>query len=149
MTSGSDSLLDQALSCLRRREHSRFELRRKLAAVAESPEQLDAVLDRLESRGFLSDQRYAESVARVRGPRFGPSRIRHELQQKGVPQEVMLGVLAALHTSEDAHLRSVWERKFGQLPQTASDMARQQRFLMQRGFSPEAIRRLFKVLSSR
>ena len=149
MNSSSDPLLDQALSCLRRREHSRFELRRKLAALAESPEQLDAVLDRLEARGFLSDQRYAESVARVRGGRFGPSRIRHELQQKGVSQEIMVGVLSSLHTSEDEHLRSVWERKFGQLPQTAADTARQQRFLMQRGFSSDAIRRLFRALSSR
>lgn len=149
MASSSDPLLHQALSCLRRREHSRQELQRKLSALAESPEQLEAVLDRLEARGFLSDRRYAESVARVRGTRFGPSRIRYELQQKGVSDEVMHDTLAVLHQSEDDHLRSVWERKFGQPPQTVADTARQQRFLMQRGFSPEAIRRLFRELVPR
>ena len=149
MTSGSDPLLARAVACLRRREHSRQELQRKLATLAESPEQLESVLDRLEARGLLSDQRYAESVARVRGARFGPARIRHELQQKGVATETVQSIVVSLQQSEDQHLQAVWGRKFGEPPTTQAEAARQHRFLMQRGFSSDAIHRLLRSLATR
>ena len=41
------SLKGRALKYLAAREHSRLELTRKLAAHAESPEQIDAVLDEI------------------------------------------------------------------------------------------------------
>ena len=54
------SLRARALSYLARREHSRLELRRKLAPHAESPEQLESVLDTLEAQGLLSIERFAD-----------------------------------------------------------------------------------------
>ena len=55
------SLKGRALKYLAAREHSRLELQRKLAPHAESAEQVDAALNDLEARGFLSAERFAES----------------------------------------------------------------------------------------
>ena len=73
------SLKGRALRYLAAREHSRAELERKLAAHAESPEQLAQVLDELQAKDFISEARVVESVINRRAGRFGAARIRHEL----------------------------------------------------------------------
>lgn len=142
----SASLRARAIAALARREHSRKELERKLAPFAQSGEQLAEVLDALAAERLLSDARYAESVGRVRGTRFGPAKVRMELQQKGVAEEDMAAVVADLRQSEADHLRLAWEKKFGTPPADLKDAARQQRFLLQRGFSSELIGRFLRSL---
>ncbi|HEU0282876.1 MAG TPA: RecX family transcriptional regulator, partial [Gallionella sp.] len=51
--------------------------------------------------------------------------------------------LPALKESELEAARSVWQRKFGTLPQDDKEKARQMRFLQSRGFGFEVI---FQVL---
>ncbi len=142
------SLRSRAIAALSRRDHSRQELFRKLSAIAESPDQLNAVLDTLEQEGLLSDQRYAESVARVRGARFGSARVRSELEQKGVAPHLIQATTEALRDSEADRLREIWNKKFGTPPADFTEAARQSRFLLQRGFSIDLIRRLMREISS-
>lgn len=137
------SLREKALRLLARREHSRAELARKIAAHAESAEQLEAVLDDLTDRRLLSDERYAEMRMHARAARFGNARLAHELRTQGVAEEIVDAALAA-EGDELTRARQVWSRKFGALPpaQDAAGRARQMRFLMSRGFSGETIRRV-------
>ena len=72
---------------LSRREHSRLELGRKLARFGEEDE-VRAVLDSLEKEGWLSTQRYAQSVVHRLATKQGTLRIMHELRQHGVAQAV-------------------------------------------------------------
>jgi regulatory protein len=132
-----------ALRLLTRRDHSRAELQGKLAAQAESPEQLEAVLDRLQSERLLSDQRYASQRVVARAGRYGDARLKQELRQSGVGDD---DILAALPEAGDetARCQAVWARKFKQLPQSAAERAKQMRFLQYRGFSSEAIRRVMR-----
>jgi SOS response regulatory protein OraA/RecX len=51
-------------NCLTRRDYSRAELKSKLAAEAESEEELDAVLATLQTERLLSDERYASPARR-------------------------------------------------------------------------------------
>lgn len=136
------SLRARALSYLARREHSRLELRRKLAPHAESPEQLDALLDTLESQGLLSVERFAASVVHRRAGRFGTARIRQELRQHEMPDELVSEHLAELDRSEYARAREVWERRFGRPPVDAAERLRQARFLAARGFRGDVVRRV-------
>lgn len=137
------SLREKALRLLARREHSRAELARKIAAHAESAEQLEALLDDLTDRRLLSDERYAEMRMHARAARFGNARLAHELRTQGVAEEIVDAALAA-EGDELTRARQVWSRKFGALPpaQDAGGRARQMRFLMSRGFSGETIRRV-------
>lgn len=127
---------------LARREHSRAELARKLATHAESPEQLDMLLNSLQAERLLSDVRYAAQRVAVRGARYGNARLKQELRANGVDDDAMAAALAE-GGDELARCRSVWQKKFGALPVDAEGRAKQQRFLQYRGFSSETIRHLF------
>jgi regulatory protein len=136
------SLKGRALRYLAAREHSRAELERKLAAHAESPEQLAQVLDELQAKDFISEVRVVESVINRRAGRFGAARIRHELQGKGLAPEVVADAVNGLKASEVERAREVWRRKFGEPAADAAARGKQMRFLAARGFGSEAIRRV-------
>ena len=138
------SLLARALGYLARREHSRAELRRKLVAHAESAGQLDGLLDDLEGKKLLSDRRFTEVMARSRGARFGAARVKQELRARGVADALVREAVGDLSHTELQRARQVWRRKFDAPPADAAERARQARFLAQRGFSAEVIRRVVR-----
>lgn len=141
---GQLSLKGRALRLLGAREHSRAELERKLAAHEEEPGQLARVLDELQAKGFISEQRVVESVIHRRAARVGAARIRQELQGKGLAPEMVLDAVAQLQSTEVDRAREVWAKKFGELPADPAQRGKQMRFLASRGFGAEAIH---KVLS--
>lgn len=136
------TLKGRALRLLSQREHSRRELERKLQPYEEVPGTLAQALDDLQARGFISEERVAESVLNRRASRLGLTRIRQELQDKGLDGELIARALSGLKDSELARAREVWQRKFDALPQTPQERARQTRFLLARGFAGEVVRRV-------
>ena len=141
----SSTLRERALRLLSRREHARVELARKLARHAESADEIEAVLDDLAARGLLSDERYVEMRMNARSPRYGNARLAHELRTQGVAEKLVAEALAS-GECELSRARQVWQRKFGGQPvaNEAAERARQTRFLMNRGFSGETIRRVLR-----
>ena len=139
----SDDLRRRALRLLSQRDHARAELRKKLAPHAESEEALDTLLDDLAARRLLSDNRYAEMRVASRSNRYGNARLAQELRMQGVSDTDAAEAIAGAG-DELARAHGIWARKFGTLPTDASDRARQTRFLMNRGFSGETIRRLLR-----
>jgi regulatory protein len=136
------SLKGRALRLLGGREHSRAELERKLRKHEEEPGQLARVLDELQAKDFISEQRVVDSVLHRRAPRLGAGRLRQELQAKGIDGEMVSQALQALRGTELSRARDVWQRKFGQPPQDAAERGKQARFLAARGFSGETIHRV-------
>lgn len=134
------SLKARALRYLSQREHSRFELRRKLLRYAEEGDDVDALLDFLEKNNWLSQERFAESLVNRKASRFGNSRVMAELQSHGVTGEALDEIKAGLSDSETARAVEVWRRKFGVVAEDAAARAKQMRFLLQRGFSQRAAR---------
>lgn len=134
------SLKARALRYLSLREHSRFELRRKLLKYAEEGDDVDALLDFLEKNNWLSQERFAESLVNRKAARFGNSRVVAELQSHGVTGEALDDIKAELSDSETARAVEVWRRKFGTVAEDAAARAKQMRFLLQRGFSQRAAR---------
>lgn len=128
---------------LARREHSRAELRTKLLPHVQEGEDVDAVLDELEKRNWLSDARAAEQMVNIRRGRYGARRIAHEMRQKGLGEDLIGQALPRLKETELEAAREVWRKKFGALPQDQKEKARQARFLQSRGFSMDVI---FSVL---
>lgn len=136
------SLKGRALALLARREHSREELQRKLAAHEQSPGQLQAILDDLQAKGFINEERVIESVIHRRASKLGDVRIRQELQAKGLPPEAMAQALVQLKGTELERAREVWQRKFGEIATEPKEHARQARFLISRGFPAEVVRKI-------
>jgi len=145
------SLRARALQYLTRREYSRAELRGKLLPHAQAdddfeqaqPVDLDALLDDLTARGWLSDERATSQLIHAKRNRFGTQRITHELRQKGIAEELIGAALPELKDSELEAAREVWKKKFGTAPQDEKEKAKQVRFLQSRGFAMDVI---FKVL---
>jgi regulatory protein len=141
------SLKARALKYLSAREHSRIELARKLARYAQEGDDIESLLDSLESAKLLSDARFSESLIHRRAARFGNSRILSELQSHGINGESLSEIKSTLGEDEAQRAAEVWRRKFGQPPADAAERAKQMRFLQQRGFSSAAIRHALKSAS--
>jgi regulatory protein len=136
------SLRQRALSCLARREHSRQELSRKLKPFVEEGDDLAALLDDFQKRGWLSDQRFAEQVVHARNGRYGKRKVVHELREKGVADNLVTQATDALDDLQSA--KTVWQKKFGELPASREAWAKQARFLQSRGFGFDVIKRVLK-----
>ncbi|MDB5869393.1 MAG: regulatory protein RecX [Polaromonas sp.] len=138
------SLKGRALRLLAAREHSRAELERKLSIHEETPGQLAQVLDELQAKDFISEARVVESVINRRAGRFGASRIKYELLGKGLGAQAVADAMDQLKGSELERVQEVWRRKFGAPALDAAGQARQMRFLLTRGFSSDAVRRVLR-----
>ena len=151
------SLKGRALRLLNGREHSRLELERRLAVHEETPGQLAVILDDLQAKGFISEQRVAESVVHRKGPKLGAALIKRELSSRGLSDEAVGDAMAGLQATELARARAVWRKKFGksvaalatdgdgpgsEVVITPAQRHQQMRFLASRGFGSETIRKV-------
>lgn len=143
----SNPVLAQATALLARREHSAFELDRKLASRGHRAEDIAKVLKDLKAHGLLSDERFAESLVSSKRERgYGPVRIRQDLQARGVAQELIDRCIDVDDPGWLDVLRETWAKKFaGRRPVTYKEWARQARFLQYRGFSSEQIRAVIQL----
>ncbi|WP_322105904.1 recombination regulator RecX [Paraburkholderia sp. J41] len=138
------SLKGRALGYLSRREYSRAELSRKLMPYVEDADALEVMLDSLERDGWLSDARFAESIVHRRAARVGAGRIVSELKRHAVGESLIADVSTQLRETELVRARAVWRKKYGELPETSAERARQARFLAARGFSMSIIGKILK-----
>ena len=136
------SLKGRALRLLSQREHSRQELERKLKSFEETPGELAQALDFLQSKDFINEQRVVESVVNRRSRKLGASRVRQELQAKGLPEEAIAEAVQAMRSTELERAREVWRKKFGEPPSDQAARVKQVRFLVSRGFAPEVVKRV-------
>lgn len=132
----------KAVSLLAQREYSRQELSDKLTAADASPEEVEQALAQLAAKGLVDDARVVETLVNRRSGKLGASRLRQELQAKGVCAELVAETMADLKGTELARARAVWQKKFGQFATSATDRNKQARFLASRGFSGEVVRQV-------
>lgn len=125
-----------AMRFLARREYSRMELTRKLLARTYSSDLINTVLESLQHRGYLSDERYADLLVRSRiSTGFGPFKIKFELRDKGVAESIIDDTLVSFDTDWVALAKKVIAKRYGgRPPLDHDDLARQLRYLKNRGF---------------
>jgi len=145
MAKTEPSLGARAMRLLARREHSRDELRRKLARIAAETDDVDGVIETLAQKGWLSDARYAEQAVRAKSRRFGPLKVAHELRVKGVADETIAAAFQAAGVDGSADIQRVWTSHFSTLPENNRERARQVRFLLGRGFGLDDILKFLRT----
>jgi len=135
------SLTNAALGLLARREYSRGELFERLSRRSENAVLVEQVLESLQEQGLQSDQRFVEHFVRYRiGQGKGPIKIRQDLRQKAVSDE-----LIRLHLDQDTEFWSekaeeLYHRKYGQNAlKDDKDFAKRLRFMVSRGFQAHLI----------
>lgn len=135
-----------ALKLLARREHSAHELTAKLTARGYESEAITAAVEALATKNLLSDARFvAEFVASRLRRGSGPVKIRDELHGRGVNTTLVEAALAEYREQWLAKAAATRRKRFGAvLPRNFQERARQARFLQQRGFTVEQIRKVLK-----
>ena len=131
-----------ALNFLARREHTKLELQRKLIAKGFEVSEITNVIKELEKQGLQSDKRFTESYISMRAKHgFGPIRIKAELGERGIDQEL---IDQFLFSSDQATIEKVRSKKFGkEIPTDLHDKTKQMRYLYYKGFDADLIRKVF------
>jgi regulatory protein len=144
-------LYDHALRTLGRAMRTEAELRRLLHQRTEPGPTGEAavasVLTRLKENGYLNDQSFAETYARLRhdNEKLGQRNVRQKLQQKGIATPIINDTLEARYasTDEESLARQHLERKRIRKPANEKETARVMRRLVAAGFSTGII---YKIL---
>ena len=96
-------LKSRAIELLMRKPQSRKELGRKLAEWEASPEEAEAVCDRMEELGYLNEAEYAGRIVRHYAAKgFGERKLRDELYRRGIPRELWEEALAQIEDNSEA-----------------------------------------------
>lgn len=124
------------------REHSPRELADKLAHRGFLSSEIQPLIDKLLAQGWLDHYRYAESaVRRLLQKGYGPMRIKAELSQKGIDDQVAGQVLAATEVDWFALAQSAYNKRFSDTAiANSQDWGKRARFLANKGFSAEQVR---------
>jgi len=137
-------LNETAIRLLAMREHSQLELQRKLIQKGFKAQAVEQTLQDLIAQNLLSDERFTEAFVLSRRERgTGPVKIQAELQQRGIDSSLISRYLDFrdpdwLDLAEQAR-----QKKYGlSMPAEYSVKMQQARFLANRGFSHEQIRRV-------
>lgn len=133
-------LWSKAIHYLARREYTRKELADKLGKL--SPDNIELVLDSLESEGYQSDRRFTESFVRMRAAQgHGLNRIRFDLQKKGVGSSLLAEILEELCVDWYEHAAEVYSRKYASVLDDSDykEKSKRMRFMSQRGYAMDEI----------
>ena len=138
------TLRAQAIRLLARREYARAELESRLVGAGGDLAEVRNILDDLGAQGLLSDQRFARAVVSQKAGRYSRRSIAGGLKAKGVASSDIDNALREADLDDDAALQALWQRRYGQLPASDREKARQVRYLQARGFSVSAILKLLR-----
>lgn len=149
------SALSYALSLVKRRLRSVWEIDQALLLRGVEPEERQSVIEQLTQAGLLDDARFALAWIHERD-RFSPRGwflIERELQQKGLSKEIILtakqarqeeAAEEAVPVDDETQARELLKRRerlyVGLVPDVKK--RRQMSFLARRGFSPGVVRRI-------
>lgn len=140
MSKPSRTIRVAAMDYLSRREHATHELFQKLLAKEEyEADDISAALAHLSEQGLLSDERFTEAFINQRiNKGYGPLKIRAELRQKGVSDDMIGAFLNERDTAWQESALAMRIKKYGSHPPAdLKETAKQTRFLQSRGFTSE------------
>jgi regulatory protein len=145
------SSYDKAVELLARRPHFRRQLEEKLRQRGYEDDEIGAALTRLESQGYLDDQRLAREVAGQRSERAGEGarRVRAELLRRGAPGDAVDAALTERLAADDTPAAQEaarrWRARGGR---DGADPAALARHLDRKGFSKRAILHVLRGLGA-
>jgi regulatory protein len=146
-------LWDYALKTLAGRACSSAEIRQKLEARADRPEDVDGVMSQLRDYGYLDDQRFAEgfAAARLENQKHGRTRVVRDLRRRRVAPALAERTAGKVyeHVDETSLIEEWVRRKYRLAPRDGlfredKDMAAAYRRLLHAGFRSGDILKVLK-----
>ena len=142
----NNSLKAKALYFLARREYAYQELYTKLKKYSEDEEEIKSLLDLLRERGWLSEERYIKSYLESKSKKYGILKIKYTLAQKTSNPELVNQILSENPVDEYTVAHRLWLKKFGKIATEKNELAKQIRFLQNKGFSFAIIKKVIDRL---
>ena len=142
-----------AFELLAMKAWSARELIRRLRRRGAPAEVARAVVDELQTRGYVDDQAFAVfwAESRARGRRVGSRRLRQELGQKGIPSAVAGPAVEAAfgEVAEAERCLAAGRRRLPALLRAARERAapRLRDYLLRRGYPPGMVMRTIATLT--
>ncbi|MFT3762710.1 MAG: recombination regulator RecX [Pseudoxanthomonas sp.] len=132
----------RALGLLVRREHSRKELARKLAARGVEADEARVAVERMAAEGWQDDARFAEFLVRNRAAGgYGPLHVRAELGTHGLDREAIAAAMEGFDGDWTEVARDLVRRRFGEAgPGDPAQRRKAGDLLVRRGFDGDSIR---------
>ncbi len=147
--SESKIIRKKAMDYLSRREHSCYELYKKISTHNFDKDLINQELDLLIRDGLLSDERFVEAFIHSRKKNGkGPLKISAELQQRGADESLINKYIEEIENSEwlDS-AKQVVEKKLGNNQQLDYDnQLKMMKFLNNRGFTIDQVKLTIKKL---
>ena len=138
--SGRALAREKALQLVSQRQMSRRELSKKLREKGFDPETADYCVDWVTERGLLNEESYAAAIVRHYAAKgYGESRVRQELQRRGLSRELWEDALAAMPEDTAKIDRFIAQRLTD--PDDQDAVRKLTAALFRRGFGMEEIRR--------
>lgn len=142
--------LQIALRYLEKRARTEKELRDKLAQRQVAPTEIDEIVAKLKSYGYINDQKFVIDYQRYRNDfkPMGVQRLKMELYQKGVNKEAMQLLQASKEEERQLALAAAESRLrlYSKLEPSVFER-RMTGFLARRGFSYETIKYVLSRLA--
>lgn len=143
MTELNRKALSYALTLLGRRMYSKAQLKQKLVKRGYGEEEVSSVILYCEERGYLNDYDFAQFWIedRIRLKPMGRWRLKGELLQKGIREEIASQVLDELLPEERelSLAKKLMLHKFRQVGPEQGEYHKIYGFLFRRGFGKEVI----------
>ena len=149
--SSSKSALNSALRILTRRDHSRYELVRKLKLRGYSRKDIDQAVSACEEYDYIDDLRTATVYIRqLKRKGYGKKRIQLELRKKGLRGNRVLGILdeSVSEADESEAAQRIVKKNLKRFERERDLKKRRDkiyRFLQARGFSRDVITNTTKM----
>lgn len=144
-----EEALQRAFKFLSYRPRSEAEVQAKLTQSGFSPQDVNAILEKLRSLNLLNDETFARGWARGRaeGRGYGPLRIERELRQKGIAKPLISQVVKETFGREEGKekARGLVEKRFrGKDLGDRKVLHRAVAFLQRRGYRSSVIAEVLK-----
>lgn len=142
---------DRALTLLEYRKRSRAEIAHRLTRAGFAEDVIEEVATRLETMGLIDDADFSQSWVnhRLAGAPMGKARIRWELRQKGVADEVVQEAISAIDADTEFQTAIDAARRRWEKDRNADEPTRRRRlasFLQRQGFGWEVITKVVNLL---
>jgi len=142
---------DTAVKYLSFKARTKKEVIEKLKEKEYSDEIIEKVINLLEKYNYIDDYAYAGSFLRdkfnLKG--FGTIRIKYELKQKGISEEIIEKVFDENNLNESEKAAELVEKKYGIYNYDIKEKKRIEAFLARKGFSFSIISEAFDIIKEK
>ncbi len=132
---------DRALNYVTIRPRSVREIRQYARRKQWTPEDTQIIIDKLTARNYLNDDSFAKLWVQSRSltKNYSARKLRLELKQKGITDEIVSQVMGADNYDETAALKALIAKK-SRLSRYAADPQKLMQYLARQGFSYDDIK---------